>query len=106
MRYSCPAHQRGIFCPTMSPAVACLFYDMLEAPDMTEPRSIRDRFPAPWRAERTPGGYRVLDRNDTPLVHVYAASDEERRQVSSQGLTPAEARAIAQAIAALPTRPA
>ena len=70
---------------------------------MPEPRSIRDRFPAPWRVEQTPGGFRVLDRNDTPLVHVYVASEEQRRLVSSRGLTPAEARALAQAIARLPS---
>ena len=71
---------------------------------MTEPRSIRDRFPPPWRVEQTPSGFRILDSKATPLVYVYAATEQQREMVSSQGLTPDEARAIATAIASLPMR--
>ena len=69
---------------------------------MPEPRSFRDRFPAPWRVEETPGGFRVLDRTGTPLASIYAASENQRRRVASRGLSPGEARALAHAITRLP----
>jgi crotonobetainyl-CoA:carnitine CoA-transferase CaiB-like acyl-CoA transferase len=38
---------------------------------MAETRSIRQRFPPPWRFEEVPGGYRVTDAHGTPLAYVY-----------------------------------
>ena len=67
-----------------------------------EPRTIRERFPPPWHVETMPAGYRVLDAQGVPLVYVYAADGDGRRLVSSRGLSKAEARAIAEAITALP----
>jgi hypothetical protein len=42
------------------------------------------RFPAPWRADRIPGGYVVRDANGQALVYVYSR-DKRRRSVASQG---------------------
>ena len=69
---------------------------------MTEPRSIRDRFPAPWAAEETPAGYCVRDATGAALAYVYGAPQAQLGTLMPQGLTAAEARAIAQAIALLP----
>jgi hypothetical protein len=66
-----------------------------------EPRSIRERFPPPWRLENVPGGYRVTDAHGRPLAYVYGV-DGSARAALPDALTPAEARAIATAIARLP----
>ena len=71
---------------------------------MSEPRTIRDRFPAPWTAEETPAGYCVRDASGAALAYVYVAPQAQLGTLTPQGLTIAEARAIAQAISALPTR--
>jgi hypothetical protein len=68
---------------------------------MDRSRSIRDRFPPPWRLEDVPGGYRVTDAHGRPLASVYSV-DGGARAALPDGLTPAEARAIATAIARLP----
>jgi hypothetical protein len=60
---------------------------------MSDPRPIRERFPSPWRVEQVASGYRVNDATGTALAYVYAGP---------QGLTQAEALAIARAIARLP----
>jgi hypothetical protein len=66
-----------------------------------EPRSIRGRFPPSWRLEAVPGGYRVTDMHGRPLAYVYGV-DGGARAALPDGLTPAEAHAIATAIAQLP----
>jgi hypothetical protein len=56
------------------------------------------RFPAPWRAEKMPGGYVVRDANDQTLAYVYSRAnaadalaakvlteDDEARRVSALG---------------------
>jgi hypothetical protein len=58
---------------------------------MTEP--VR-RFPAPWRADKTPGGFVVRGTNGQAIAHVYARVDAaEARQ--AKVLTKDEARRIA-----------
>ena len=69
---------------------------------MPEPCSIRDRFPAPWTAEETPAGFRVCAANGVALAYVYASPQTQLGTLTPQGLNPAEARAIAQAITSLP----
>ena len=71
---------------------------------MPEPRTIRDRFPAPWTAEETPAGYCVRDASGAPLAYVYASPPAQLGTLTPKGLSVGEARAIAQAIASLPTR--
>jgi hypothetical protein len=65
-------------------------------------RSIRERFPPPWRVEQIPGGfpggYRVTDAHGRPLAYVYGGA----RSALPGALTPAEALALARAIARLP----
>jgi hypothetical protein len=68
---------------------------------MTEPRPIRERFPPPWRVEQIPGGYRVTDAHGRPLAYVYGVDDSARSALPG-ALTPAEALALARAIARLP----
>jgi hypothetical protein len=59
------------------------------------------RFPAPWQAEKMPGGYVVRDANGQALAHVYArATAAEVAQ--AKVLTQEEARRIAANIARLP----
>jgi hypothetical protein len=59
------------------------------------------RFPAPWRADKMPGGYVVRDANGQALAYVYSRENEaEARQAKT--LTPDEARRIALSIARLP----
>jgi hypothetical protein len=57
-------------------------------------------FPGPWRAEPNEGGNFVIkDANGFALAYVYARSDPA---LQDRFLTPAEALAIADAIAKLP----
>ena len=66
------------------------------SPSMT-PR----RFPAPWRADKVPGGYVVRDANGQALAYVYSRDNEaEARQAKM--LTKDEARRIAINVARLP----
>jgi hypothetical protein len=59
------------------------------------------RFPAPWRADKMPGGYVVRDANGQALVYVYSrASEAEAMQ--AKVLTADEARRIAINVAKLP----
>jgi hypothetical protein len=59
------------------------------------------RFPAPWHADKIPGGYVVRDANKQALAYLYSHNnDAEARQ--AKVLTKDEARRIAVNIARLP----
>jgi hypothetical protein len=64
-------------------------------------RSIRERFPPPWRVDQIPGGYRVSDVHGRPLAYVYGV-DGAARSALPGTMTPSEALALARAIARLP----
>jgi hypothetical protein len=59
------------------------------------------RFPAPWRAERMPGGYIVCDANGQALAYIYSR-ETEVEAMQAKVLTKVEARGIAVNIAKLP----
>ena len=59
------------------------------------------RFPAPWRAEKMPGGYVVRDANGQALAYVYSRANEAEA-MKAKVLTEDEARRIATNIAKLP----
>ena len=61
-------------------------------------------FPPPWRVEKTPSGFRVLDATGTSLAFVYA-NDDLASKAGFDALTPVEARRIATGIARLPEMP-
>jgi hypothetical protein len=65
--------------------------------EMAGPR----RLPAPWRAEKMPGGYVVRDANDQALAYVYSRANEAEA-MQAKVLTEDEARRIAMNIAKLP----
>jgi len=48
-----------------------------------EPR----RFPAPWHADKIPGGYVVRDANQQALAYIYARATSARRN-AGQGADP------------------
>jgi hypothetical protein len=52
------------------------------------------RFPAPWRADKTPHGYVVRDANEQALVYLYSR-DSEAEAMQAKVLTADEARRIA-----------
>jgi len=56
-------------------------------------------FPAPWRFDEIPEGYRVLDASGRILAYVVASQSAEGQ---SKGLTRDEAQRIARVIASLP----
>jgi hypothetical protein len=59
------------------------------------------RFPAPWRADKIPGGYVVRDANGQAIAYLYSRENEaDARQ--AKVLTADEARRIAPNIARLP----
>jgi hypothetical protein len=59
------------------------------------------RFPAPWHADKIPGGYVVRDDNGQALAYLYGRENEaEARQAKT--LTADEAGRIARSIARLP----
>jgi K+/H+ antiporter YhaU regulatory subunit KhtT len=59
------------------------------------------RSPAPWHADKMPGGYVVRDANGQSLVFLYSRDNEaEARQ--AKVLTNDEARRIAANVARLP----
>ena len=62
-----------------------------------EPR----RFPAPWQADKIPGGYVIRDANKQALAYVYARATSVDA-VQAKVLTQDEARRIAINIARLP----
>jgi hypothetical protein len=59
------------------------------------------RFPAPWRADKMPGGYVVRDATGQALVYVYARATEAEA-MQAKVLTADEARRIAINVAKLP----
>ena len=59
------------------------------------------RFPAPWRADKIPGGYVVRDANGQALVYVYSR-DNDAEALQARVLTKDEARRIAVNVARLP----
>jgi hypothetical protein len=59
------------------------------------------RFPAPWRADKMPGGYVVRDANGQALVYLYSR-DSEAEALQAKVLTADEARRIAVNVAKLP----
>ena len=59
------------------------------------------RFPAPWHADKIPGGYVVRDANQQALAYVYARATSVDA-VQAKVLTQDEARRIAINIARLP----
>jgi hypothetical protein len=59
------------------------------------------RLPAPWRAEKIPGGYVVRDANDQALAYVYGRATEAEA-LQAKMLTEDEARRVAANIAKLP----
>jgi hypothetical protein len=59
------------------------------------------RLPAPWTAEKMPGGYVVRDANGQALAYVYSRATEADA-MQAKMLTEDEARRIAVNIARLP----
>ena len=59
------------------------------------------RFPPPWRADKSPGGYVVRDANGQALVYVYSR-DNDAEALQARVLTKDEARRIAINVACLP----
>jgi len=57
------------------------------------------RFPAPWKVERIPGGFKVLDAEGQSLAYVYGVADDP---TIGKTLTLDEARRIASNIAKRP----
>jgi hypothetical protein len=58
-------------------------------------------FPAPWRAEKIPGGYVVRDANGQDLAYVHSRMTEAEA-TRAKVLTEDEARVVATSIAQLP----
>jgi hypothetical protein len=59
------------------------------------------RFPAPWRADKIPGGYVVRDANGQAIAYLYSR-ENEAEALQAKVLTTGEARRIAVNIARLP----
>ena len=59
------------------------------------------RLPAPWHAEKMPGGYVVRDNNDQAIAYIYFRANEAEA-IQAKVLTEDEARRIAANIAKLP----
>jgi hypothetical protein len=59
------------------------------------------RFPAPWRADKVPGGYVVRDANGQSIAFVYSRDNEDEAR-QAKVLTKDEARRVAVNIARLP----
>ena len=59
------------------------------------------RLPAPWHAEKIPGGYVVRDANGQALAYVYSRATETDA-MQAKVLTDDEARRVAANIARLP----
>ncbi len=62
----------------------------------------RRRFPAPWSARETPGGWAIVDANGVAVAYVYAVDERRRIALEHDALTHDEARRIARGIARLP----
>ena len=59
------------------------------------------RFPAPWSADKIPGGYVVRDANGQALAYIYSRDNEDEAR-QAKVLTKDEARRIAVNAARLP----
>jgi hypothetical protein len=59
------------------------------------------RFPAPWHADKMPGGYVVRDANGQALAYLYSRENDAEAQQAKM-LTADEARRIAMNVARLP----
>jgi hypothetical protein len=59
------------------------------------------RFPAPWRADKMPGGYVVRDANGQALMYVYSR-ENDAEALQAKVLTADEARRVALNVAKLP----
>jgi hypothetical protein len=59
------------------------------------------RFPSPWRADKTPGGYVVRDANGQALAYVYSR-DDATEALQAKMLNKDEARRVAVNIGRLP----
>jgi hypothetical protein len=59
------------------------------------------RFPAPWHADKIPGGYVVRDDNGQALAYLYSR-ENEAEAMQAKVLTADEARRIARSIARRP----
>src|ERR1700730_841607 len=70
-------------------------------PDHDLEGKVTRRFPAPWRADKMPGGYVVRDANGQALVYVYSR-ESEAEAMQAKVLTADEARRIAVNVAKLP----
>lgn len=58
------------------------------------------RFPPPWRAEETGGGYKVVDKDGIALCYIYCGPS---RWTGDPTLSPDQGRRLAANIARLPT---
>lgn len=65
---------------------------------MDKPKTIRERFPPPWRIVETDGNYCVMSSNGKRLAYVYGHSDFHVGALEGK-VSFSEARAIAMAIA-------
>jgi hypothetical protein len=68
----------------------------------SSPRMTSRRFPAPWRADKVPGGYVVRDASGQALAYLYSRDSDE--QAPQTRLTKNEARRIGVNIAGLTDR--
>ena len=59
------------------------------------------RFPAPWSADKIPGGYVVRDANGQALAYIYSRDNEDEAR-QAKVLTKDEERRIAVNVARLP----
>jgi hypothetical protein len=59
------------------------------------------RFPAPWRADKIPGGYVIRDANGQTLAYIYSR-EREAEALQAKVPTKDEARRIAVSVARLP----
>ena len=59
------------------------------------------RFPAPWSADKIPGGYVVRDANGQALAYIYSRDNEDEAR-QAKVLMMDEARRIAVNVARLP----
>jgi hypothetical protein len=60
------------------------------------------RFPAPWKVQQIPAGYKVLDASGQSLAYVYGRETKADADIAHV-ITMDEARRIASNIAKLPT---
>lgn len=61
------------------------------------------RFPPPWKIERLPGGFKVIDANGQSLAYFYARDNDNDASIAKV-LTIDETRRMASNFAKLPER--